>query len=126
MPKKEENPLFVGIENNSELRRNLLECSKGILESLKSYESFKSAKKEKHRLIEKFKSNVRDISKLINKLKTAMPKVKEVGIKKPGKKVVKKEENPLPAKVEGPKEKTELEKLEAELNDIEGKLNTLA
>ena len=47
MAKKEEDPLFVGITNADELRRSVLECSKDILESLRSYEKFKSLKEEK-------------------------------------------------------------------------------
>ncbi len=125
MAKKEENPLFVGIANNGDLRRSILECSKDILESLKEYEKFKSVKEEKQKLIQKFREDVKAISRLINRLKTHLPKVKDVGIKKPEKKVVE-EEKPKLIKVEKPKEKTEIEKLEAELNDIEGKLNGLS
>ena len=103
MANQEESPLFVGITNNGELRRNMLECSKEILESLKHYEKFKFVKEEKQKLIQKFREDVKGLSKLISRLKTNLPKVKEIGIKK-----------------------TEFEKLEAELNDIESKLNGLS
>lgn len=126
MAKQEENPLFVGITNSGELRRNILECSKDILESLKEYEKVKSVKEEKQKLIQKFREDIKAISRLINRLKTNLPKVKEVGIKKPEKEIVEKQEKPKVIKVEKPKEKTELERLESELNDIEGKLNTLS
>ena len=47
MAKKEDNPLFVGITDKDELRKGMLECSKGILESLKFFESFKLVREEK-------------------------------------------------------------------------------
>lgn len=124
MAKKEENPLFVGITSGNELRRSMLECSKGILESLKEHEKFKSIKEEKTKLIYQLKSDVKEISKLVNSLRTYLPKVKEVGIKKP--KIKKpKEEKPKIVKLEKPKTKTEIEKLESELSEIEKKLNSL-
>ena len=124
MGKEEENPLFVGITNGEGLRRSMLECSKGILESLKEYENFKSVRGEKIKLIGKLKNDVKGISKLINSLKTQLPKVKDVGIKKPDVKKVG-VETPKVVKVEKPKAQTEIEKLESELNDIEGKLDSL-
>jgi len=144
MAEKEENPLFVGISGGDELRRGMLECSKGILESLKEYENFKSFREEKLGLIRKFRGEVKGISKLINSLRTCLPKVKDVGIKKPEVKKVEKAEvvkvekpgvkkvekikveKPKVVKIEKPKAKTELEKLEDELRDIEGKLNSLS
>src|SRR3989338_5311256 len=124
MATHEENPLFVRITSDGELRRNILVCSKDILESLREYEKFKSTKEEKQRLTQKFKEDVREISKSINRLRASIPKVKETGIKKPEKKIGR-EEKPKFVRVEKPKEKTELEKLEAELDDIENKLNSL-
>jgi len=122
---KEENPLFVGITDGAELRRDILECSKGILGSLQDYERFKSVREEKLRLIHQFREDVKKVSSLMSGLRKHLPKVKEVGIKKPKVKeaeVVK----PKVVKIEKPKETTELERLEAELNDIEGKLNNLS
>ena len=127
MAKKEEDPLFVGITSGDDLRKNILECSKDILESLKDYERFRSKREEKLRLIQKLKDDLKQISRLVGKVKTSLPTVKETGIKKP---VAKKAEKPIkkeiPIKVEKPREKTEIEKLEAELDDIEKKLRSLS
>jgi len=124
MTKKEESPLFVGITNGNDLRRSMLECSKGILESLKEQENFKKIREDKIDLVHQLKGEVKEISKLINSLKSYLPKVKNVGIKRPD--VKKAVEKPKMVRVEKPKATTEVEKLEAELNDIESKLNSLS
>lgn len=125
MAKKEENPLFVGIANENELRRNMLECSKCILESLKGNEKFKAAREEKIKMIDQLRSDVKNIAKYINALRAYLPKVNDVGIKRMDVKKVR-EEKPKMVKVEKPQGKTELERLEAELNEIENKLNSLS
>ncbi len=121
MAKKEENALFVGISEGNELRRDVLECSKGILEALKEYERFKGLREEKIKLISQFKSDIKGLSKLINSLGICLPRVKDVGIKKVDVKV----EKPKMMKGEKPQGKTEIESLEEELADIENKLNSL-
>ncbi|MFH1324469.1 MAG: hypothetical protein ABIH64_04420 [Nanoarchaeota archaeon] len=130
MAKKEENPLFVGITDKDELRKGMLECSKGILESLKFFESFKSVREEKAALTKQLKGDLKDISRSINALKNSLPHVKDGEIKKPEvkkaaelkPKIIKK----APVIAEKPSEKSEIEKLESELNEIEDKLNSLS
>ena len=126
MAKKQESLLFVGITNKDELRRDVLECSRDVLESLRDYEKFKSTKDEKQKLIHTFKEDIKEITKLMNKLKASIPKVKGTDIKRPERKAVKTVEETKFVRVEKPKEKTELERLESELDDIEGKLNSLS
>ena len=121
---EEESPLFVGMTNRDELRRSMLECSKGILESLKGHENFKNIRERKLKMIGQLRDDIKGISRLINTLRTNLPKVKDTGIKKPEVKKAK-EVQPKMVKVEKPKSKTELEKLEAELGEIESKLNSL-
>ena len=121
---KEEDTLFVGITNKDELERSILECSKGILEALKEHERFKTVREGKIDLIRELKTDLKEISKLIDSLKVHLPKVKEAEPEKVD--VVKvKEEKPKMVKVEKPKIKSELEKLEDELGEIESKLNNL-
>ncbi len=122
MAKKEENSLFVGISGGNELRKSMLECCKGILESLKEHETFKDLRAEKLRLIQQLKTEIKSLSKMINSLKTHLPKVKDTGVKKV--EIQKPKEN-KPKPVKEVKPSTELEKLEAELNDIESKLKSL-
>jgi len=122
MVKKEESPLFVGITNGNDLRRSMLECSKGILESLRGHEQLKNIREEKVGLIQQLKGDVKDLTKLINSLKGYLPNVKDV--KKP--EVKKAVSEPKMVKVEKPQASSEVEKLENALNDIEAKLNSLS
>lgn len=125
MTKKEESPLFVGVMNGGELRRSMLECSKDILESLKEHEKFKNIKGEKVKLISQLKNDVKGIAKLINSLKNSLPNVRDAGIKRPETKKATAEKLKKES-IEKPREKTELEKLEDELRDIENKLGSLS
>lgn len=116
--KGEQELFFVRVSNPSNLRRNILESSKEIIESLKRYENLKLIRKEKSENISKLKGDVKEIISLISKLKSKLPKVdikeeKEAIV--PNKKDFKKE-----AKT------TELEKLESELRNIEGKLDAIS
>lgn len=125
MAKKEDNSLFVGISEGNELRKSMLECCKSILESLKEHERFKILRVQKLILINQLKGEIKTLSKMISSLKTYLPKVKDIGIKKVEAKKTKKEKT-KEVKVEKPKVQTEMEKLEAELSDIESKLNSLS
>ena len=128
MAKKEESPLFVGITNGSELRRDILESSKEILESLKEYERFKSTRDEKLKLINQFRDDIKGVSRLINQLRANLPKIKD--LPKAKEPEIKLSKTKQPKKEEKsrfePRQKTELERLEDELNEIESKLNSLA
>lgn len=119
---------FIGIQNPDEVRKVLLESWKEVVESLERYENFKEIRKERVENIEKFKKNVKEISRLITELKEklpetglkpAIPKIKEQETGKSRKQPTKK---PKARK----KEKTELDRLEDELGQIEAKLNSLA
>jgi SMC interacting uncharacterized protein involved in chromosome segregation len=113
---KKENPLFIGITDANGVRRSVLECSKGILESLKRYENFKNLRNQKAVLILQFKGQIKDVAKGISSLKSFLPQVKE-----PESRPRHRREGTLPAQP-----KTEIERLERELNDIENKLNSLS
>jgi len=125
MAKKEQDleVLHVGIRDPEGIKRNVLELSKGVIESLKNYENLNSTREEKKEEINKLRTQLREISRLISRLKSALPKVnikpekKEVSTKKPVA-VKKVKERPKKAK-------TELEKLEDELADIEKKLDSV-
>ena len=125
MTKKEEELFFVDVTNSDDLRRTILECSKDILEILKSYESFKATNSQKQKEIEDLKVKVKQISKLISKLKSDLPSIK---IKTEKKKSTKKEMS-KPKESEPPvikKPKSEIEKLQSELDEVEAKLNEIS
>jgi multidrug efflux pump subunit AcrA (membrane-fusion protein) len=131
---KEESVFYVGIKDPIEIRRSLLESAKEMLQYLQRAEKFKEVRREKEVQISKLKETVQEIQSLVRKLKSELPKAglravppheehKKKAVKKKTKAV--KEEKAAPVKVEKPKEMTELEKLEAELGEIEGRLTKL-
>lgn len=115
---------FVQIREPSEVRKSILESLKEILEMLQRFEKFKHIRHEKLMKIQKLRILMRDANKLMAELKAKMPQTSLKGIivkeakqtKKPAKK---KEAQPQPKK-----EKSELERLEAELSAIESKLKS--
>ena len=113
---QEEDLLFVNVAGSDELRRELLESSRNIVEILKNFENFKSLNGEKYKQIANLKSKLNEISRLMNQLKTVLPSVKM----KAHKKAKKEEVRPVVEPV------SELNALEQELNDIESKLRTLS
>ena len=120
MPKKkEENNFFVGIEDPVEVRRNVLEASKKLVESLQRFEQFKEDRKRKEEYVENLKRIMADIGKLNTKLKNILPKT---NIRIP--QGLLKEMEAKPVIVEKA-EKTDLGELDKELKDIEEKLNHL-
>ncbi len=121
----ENNNFFVGIENPMEMRRQVLESSKKLVEVLKKFESFREKREQKLLLMEKLKRTLSEINRMNAKLRAAMPKTnlrvphQLLGIPERPKagpsKAAEKEE--LPA--------GEMERLEMELQDIESKLGKL-
>jgi len=131
---------YVGIRDPIEIRRSLLESSKDMVHSLQRFERFKSVRKEKHESIQELKELMGHIKKLVTQLKSVLPENDlrvELGKEKQkytAKKSqvttqkVKKEKAPKVKEVKEritPKEMSELEKLEAELSAIEGKLSEI-
>ncbi|MBW2996513.1 hypothetical protein KY332_04405 [Candidatus Woesearchaeota archaeon] len=133
MPKeKEEQVFYVGIKDPLEIRRSMLESSKELLQYLQRFEKFKAVRKEKAEQTAKLKGVMKEITTLVKQLKSNLPKT--------GLRAAKHKEKPKPKKVtvaapkkeapkvevEKPKEMTELEKLESELSEIEGRLTGLS
>ena len=67
--------LFVGIRDPVELRRDLLESSKSIIDSLKRYESYTSVKEEKLGYILQLKRVFDELIVLNKKLRSKLPKM---------------------------------------------------
>jgi hypothetical protein len=141
MPKeKEESVFYVGIKDPIEIRRSILESSKELLQYLQRAEKFKAVRKEKTHQLEKLREEMKEIQALAKKLKALLPKTglrakakpKPAAKKEAPKAQVKQEpiKETIPSmpapKAEEPKEMSELEKLEAELGEIEGRLTKLS
>ncbi|MFH1408330.1 MAG: hypothetical protein ABIH34_00320 [Nanoarchaeota archaeon] len=143
MEKKEE--LFVGIRDPLELRRDFLESSKNTVLMLKRFHEHKHLHEEKLECHHKLKEVMKDIDKLTNRLRIHLPKAKLAEITEERKKIHAiiphykpvKHKPYVPPPRPHPKEdtvihptmpvhhETEIDRLEAELTDIEAKLRDL-
>ena len=129
--KEQDNEIFfVQVKEPVEVRKDILESLKEILELLHRFEKFKQERHKKLERIQHLRKLVRDSNKLIGNLKLKLPQINLKGIAardspKPVKKAQKKKGEKEVQK-ERPKNKTELEKLEGELSAIESKLKSFA
>lgn len=138
--KEQSNELFfVEVKDPGEVRRNILETLREILSVLQRFEKFNNIRQEKLEKIQKLRILVREANKMLNELKRSLPQtnlraavvketphhVNQVSHKKK-KKGKSANEEKAEKQVKMPKKQmTELEKLESELNAIEGKLKSL-
>lgn len=148
---QEEEVFFVGVQDPLEVRRNLLEVSKDMVQFLQQYEKLKTVREQKNEAIKRLKEDIRELKSLVNKLRLVLPKTKlrvklheehkeppkpvakKVTVKKVHKKAAKKSKakhaiaKETQATLAPVKRQpaTEIEKLESELADIENKLGKL-
>jgi len=131
---REDEVFFVGIRDPVEVRKTLLENTRDVVQILQRFERFKQVREEKAQEVLILKNDIKELNRLVNKLKSSLPKTKiriklqqeEAAAKKQKpveekKKVEKKQEVPVKKK-----ELSDLEKLERELGDIEGRLSKLS
>ncbi|MBI2134941.1 hypothetical protein HYU09_03045 [Candidatus Woesearchaeota archaeon] len=132
---KEENVLFVEVRGPSEVRRNILESLKGIVETLQRFERFRHVRREKIHSINKLSSDLKGINRMLSDLKNTIPEtnLREIKIKAVLKEESREKSKPKKGKhkkahreaEEKPKPITEVERLESELGAIEEKLRGL-
>ena len=129
--KEQSNELFfVEIRDSNEVRKNILESLKEILEVLHRFEKFKQLRHEKLEHIHKLRILVKSAAKLTADLRNKLPQTSLRGTvaKEPKvqQKKTKKAKIAKTAEEKAPKkEKSEVEKLESELSAIESKLKDL-
>ena len=123
---------FVQVKEPSEVRRNILETLRDIVEVLKSFEKFKHIRHEKLEKINKLRGLLKETNKVFGTLKAKLPQtnLRATGVREAPKhpkkahhrkgKKAKVVEEKMPKK-----EMTETDKLEAELSAIESKLKSL-
>lgn len=128
--------LYMGISNPVDVRRNILECARDMVHFLQMFEKFRIIREEKKEAAVILKKQIKELNTLINKFKAALPKTTvRTGIKKPK---IELEEAPVERHEEKAAEKPQegsseipeikmddIEALEAELHEIEDKLNFL-
>lgn len=73
---EKEEVFFVGVQDPLEVRRNLLEASKEMVQFLQQHEKLKTLRNEKQEAIKRLKEDVRQLKLHINKLRHALPKTK--------------------------------------------------
>jgi len=108
---------YVGVKEPISLRRNLLESSKAIVQSLKDYEKLKLIRGERHAKILEFKEKIDEMLVLLSNLKEHLPKhelKKEFYVKRKTGKTKKVE-----IKTD------EIENLEKDLAEIESRLRSI-
>ncbi len=133
MKEQSDELFFVQVKDPNEVRKNILETLKDIVEVLKSFEKFKQIRHDKLENINKLRGLLKDANKMLGNLKSKLPQtnlratvVKEAPRHpkvphKKGKKIKIIEAEKAPPK----KEITEADKLEAQLSAIEEKLKGL-
>jgi hypothetical protein len=116
---EEDNDLFIRIEGSSEVRKELLGCSKDVLSTLQDFERINELRKKKIEQVLTLKQTLLEIKKLNSLLKEKLPsknmRVKQ-GKSKKTTLIVKKEEK---------KDTHQIKQLEEELNEIELRLNDM-
>lgn len=129
-----EEPIFAGVRNPADVRRNLLEASRAIVETLRRYEGIRAVREKKLVLTHKIREEIKEVYKLVYRLRASLPTVifKPLYVKNehiPAQKAVKKEKPAVikAAAIAQPKKpRNELDRLEAELAEIESKLNSIS
>ena len=123
---KEKNIFFVEVHEPDEVRRNTLESLKVIVENLQRFEKFKGIRHDKIELVHRLDRTIKEINKLIPDLKKALPDAKIRAVAQ-HKHIGRKRASAKKDQEESVKEMpmSELQKLESELSEIEGKLSSL-
>lgn len=121
---------FVAVEDPIELRRHILETARGSIQTLQLYEKLRGIRADKAKSIAQLKTDLKGVTRLLSKLKSALPKANlrikmHEHEKMPGAYTQSKKKSGKKVRVEVLPARSELEKLEAELSAIEGKLGSL-
>ncbi|MBI2575225.1 hypothetical protein HYV82_05060 [Candidatus Woesearchaeota archaeon] len=117
---------YVGIENPVSVRRGILETSKMLINFLQRYEKLKALRSEKHAQASKLRAIYDDVVGMMADIKAELPKVDVRSLPKwhedrllapkASAKAVAKEARPV---------RHAVDRLEAELTEIEQKLKTI-
>jgi polyhydroxyalkanoate synthesis regulator phasin len=114
--------LFVPLNEPDEVRRELLNCSKQVLGTLRRYEHYREIRKAKLDAFSELAKTWADMEKIQRKLKSVLPKTDIKPIAMP------RVNAPMPAVSEKQKireHKTKIQMLEDQLAKIEDRLGTL-
>ena len=123
--KARDEPLYIGIEDPSAIRRSLLESIKSLIRILQTSDKVKATRREKKEVTVQLKDTVVEMYALLGNLKASLPKIPLAHLPK------KQKPKTIHQKVEQKLEKKEKQApvvpdLNKELDDIEAKLRDLA
>ncbi len=133
--KQEDEIYYVGIVQPLEVRRNILETSKELLLFMQRYEKYKEVRNEKRQAVALLKAQMRDLGGMVSDLKAVLPQTALRAEERFLTKMI--PPPPLPSSVfmektlvekkvpEPVKTMSDIEKLEVELAEIEGRLKDL-
>ncbi|MBI2142369.1 hypothetical protein HYU15_02685 [Candidatus Woesearchaeota archaeon] len=119
---------YVGIENHVSVRRGILEASKELVHFLQRYEKLKALRSEKHAQASKLRAIYDDIVGMMADIKAELPKVDVRSLPKwhqSAKTIAPKTAAKAAAKPKAPVRHA-VDRLEAELGEIEKKLKTIS
>ena len=105
--------LFIGINENLDLRKNLLEGSKSMVHSLQRFRNLQVIRREKLSALEHLESLSHEIKYLINQLKKELPTAKV------------KAKNKVKTPIIQSKKQNSIDKLADDLSEMESKLKKL-
>jgi hypothetical protein len=125
---KKEDLVYVGIDDPTSIRRDLLEASKSLVHVLKGQHNLKELRNRKHRLTDELRNRITAISDMLAEAKALLPEatfeLREVKtIREPRSETVIKAT--IPDIDETRPEKHQLDRYEQQLNEIEDKLRSL-
>ncbi|MBN2422689.1 hypothetical protein JXB41_05650 [Candidatus Woesearchaeota archaeon] len=104
---------FVGVTNPLDVRRNVLESSREMIQTLQSYEKIKKIRESKVRRIQQLRTVIRELDLLFSKLKSSLPKTHLRA------KVAESVSSSKVKSSDSTKQMTELERLEEQLKEVE-------
>ncbi len=108
---------YVGLNDSKEVRKNVLESTRDLIQIIKDQDNLKQMRVQKAVLIEELKNQMAQIDNLMIKLKRALPSSREKEQTTPS--ISDKKKLSL---LSVPRKIKDIDKLEAELADIEAKL----
>ncbi len=128
--RKEEDIVYVGIDDPIAVRRDILEASKSMVRVLKGQHSVNAIRMAKHKFIEELRGKVTELNRLMVEARHMLPHMEEASLPAPA--AVPKAEKPRPAPqpkaipaAHTRQAESHMDKFERELQDIEDKLKSL-
>jgi DNA repair exonuclease SbcCD ATPase subunit len=114
----DEDVFYMKVEEPVEMRRNLLEADKAVLNSLQRYERFKELREQKAEKIIELRNAVKELTQLFIQLKNELPAVE----------ILQKKEKHVSEKKKAIRKavSSEVRDLQRELSKVEEKLERLA